>query len=448
MRELIISLVILMTSFTGGGFEKLEGRTDFEIEMMNQMKNLTQKIQELEKNKEDPYLEVRVEKLEQLAKIGTLRSCEEYSAYGIRSSGTYPIDPDGILVGSPPFNVFCRFDAKTGEVFTEVLHDYSEGLILVEHCHDPGCYVRNLTYLSANDLKVIEFSQLEALTELSSECQQSFYYECTLAPLRFEDIDFAYWTGRNGQKNVFFTGSDPSVHACDCFYTEEGCVDQDLLDNSCNCDSNKPTSLVDTGTITKMSSLPMKSIAFGGLEYEIQEASYTIGRLVCKGKDTFTIGTSCKSLKLAGETKSGFYTVLSEDKLHTSTVYCDMDQGGYENVPQFKFLTSDAPLGTITAWVPKKDKNSNDNIDLPDGWLPCDGSAIENGPWSGGMTPNLNSNGHFLRGGEANNVFDFEEDQMQDHEHTDPGHSHTSPPHTHSYSDSGNHPGTVYILEQ
>jgi hypothetical protein len=148
---------------------------------------------------------------------------------------------------------------------------------------------------SANDLKVIEFSQLEALTELSSECQQSFYYECTLAPLRFEDIDFAYWTGRNGQNNVFFTGSNPSIHACDCFYTEAGCVDQELLDNSCNCDSNKPTSLVDTGRITKMSSLPMKSIAFGGLEYEIQEASYTIAH--CSYLDIYISQniTLCKS---------------------------------------------------------------------------------------------------------------------------------------------------------
>merc|ERR1712051_993134 len=84
--------------------------------------------------------------------------------------------------------------------------------------------------------------------------------------------------------------------------------------------------------------------------------------------------------------------------------------------------------------VPKKDKNSNNNIDLPDGWLPCDGRAIENGPWAGGMTPNLNSNGHFLRGGDENNVFDFEEDQI--------------PPHTHPYSDSGNHPGSTQCAKE
>jgi len=67
----------------------------------------------------------------------------------------------------------------------------------------------------------------------------------------------------------------------------------------------------------------------------------------------------------------------------------------------------------------------------------CDGRAIENGPWLDGITPNLNANGHFLRGGNENNAMEFEEDQMQDHEHTDPGHSHISPPHSHTYTYKG-----------
>ena len=78
-------------------------------------------------------LEERVAKLEQLAKIGTLRTCAEYTRYGLKSSGMYNIDPDGPLLGSEPFQVFCNFE--TGA--TEVLHD-SENLTVVDHCHDPG----------------------------------------------------------------------------------------------------------------------------------------------------------------------------------------------------------------------------------------------------------------------------------------------------------------------
>ena len=126
----------------------------------------------------------------------------------IVSSGIYPIDPDGILIGQPPFNVYCRFNDKTGEVTTEVMHAFSDTLTNVDHCHDPGCYAKNLTYVSGNDGKIIDISQLEALISLSSECEQSFYYECTLAPLRLQDVDRAFWIGRDGQKNVYFTGSD------------------------------------------------------------------------------------------------------------------------------------------------------------------------------------------------------------------------------------------------
>ena len=87
------------------------------------------------------------------------------------------IDPDGILIGQPPFNAYCRFDSETGQVQTEIIHNYSEDLTNVEHCHDPGCYVRNLTYLSEDDMTIIDKSQLEALIELSSDCYQNFYYE-------------------------------------------------------------------------------------------------------------------------------------------------------------------------------------------------------------------------------------------------------------------------------
>ena len=315
----------------------------------------------------DPTLEERVAKVEQLTKVGTLRSCDEYSAFGIRASGMYPIDPDGILVGQPPFNVFCRFDENTGQVFTEVMHSYSEGLIKVDTCADPGCYIKNITYISGDDEKIIEHSQLEALIDLSLNCQQSFYYECTLAPLRTEDVDYGFWYGRDGKKNVYFTGSDSTMHACDCYYSEEGCFEEELLQNTCNCDSKEPTALVDTGKITS-SALPILTIAFGGLQFDIQQASYTIGRLICKGKNQNEVATSCKSLKLAGETKSGYYTIKNENNMYASTVFCDMSNGGYENVPELSQLTL-LPLGTIIPWVNRPALDSQYSVEyIPSGW--------------------------------------------------------------------------------
>ena len=93
-------------------------------------------------------VEERVEKLEELSKVGTLRTCNEYAAFGIKSSGEYTIDPDGLLVGLPPFKVYCTFDGVGGAV-TELFHD-AEDLIDVEHCHDPGCYTKDITYTSSS----------------------------------------------------------------------------------------------------------------------------------------------------------------------------------------------------------------------------------------------------------------------------------------------------------
>ena len=157
------------------------------------------------------------------------------------------------------------------------------------------------------------------------------------------------------------------THACDCYYSEEGCVEEDLLQNTCNCDSIEPTALIDTGLITS-SALPMLTIAFGGLQFDIQQASYRIGRLICKGKKQNEVATSCKSLKLAGETKSGYYTIKNENNMYASTVFCDMSYGGYENVPELNQLTL-LPLGTIIPWVSRPALDSQYSVEyIPSGW--------------------------------------------------------------------------------
>ena len=71
-------------------------------------------------------LESRVDKLEELAKIGTLRTCAEYAQYGLKTSGLYMIDPDGPLLGHPPFQVFCDFKSGRYDYHTFKLILYSD----------------------------------------------------------------------------------------------------------------------------------------------------------------------------------------------------------------------------------------------------------------------------------------------------------------------------------
>ena len=85
-------------------------------------------------------------------------------------------------------------------------------------------------------------------------------------------------------------------------------------------------------------------------------------------------------------------------------------------------------LGTILAWTPSPDSNNQDHVDLPECYVPCDGSEITEGIWKGRQTPDLNNPKRFLRGGRVSDALKFEEDSLQEHSHTstvsDPGHSH------------------------
>ena len=144
-------------------------------------------------------------------------------------------------------------------------------------------------------------TQIQSLIQLSDVCDQEFHYDCTLAPLNAEDVDFAYWEDRYGNKNNYFTGniryilytnlsysiqqsgSKYGSHVCDCHYEDGGCIEEETKLNTCNCDANLPVPLTDSGTITNSSALPMVKLYFGGLTYEIQNATFTLGRLRCYG---------------------------------------------------------------------------------------------------------------------------------------------------------------------
>ena len=54
---------------------------------------------------EKDELKVQLNKFEELAKVNILRSCAEYTKFGISTSGLYFTDPDGPLFGKKPFKV-------------------------------------------------------------------------------------------------------------------------------------------------------------------------------------------------------------------------------------------------------------------------------------------------------------------------------------------------------
>jgi len=96
-------------------------------------------------------------------------------------------------------------------------------------------------------------------------------------------------------------------------------------------------------------------------------------------------------------------------------------QENKDNLEALETIVSDletAPLGTIVAWVNKASSGAH-VVNLPKGWVRCDGAAIPHpSVWAGKYTPNLNGEGRFLRGGSDSTVLKMEDDSFERHEHT------------------------------
>ena len=63
------------------------------------------------------------------------------------------------------------------------------------------------------------------------------------------------------------------------------------------------------------------------------------------------------------------------------------------------------PIGIIFPWTPYPDgSKKNISAELPECYVPCDGSRITLGVWKGHRTPDLNNSNRFLRGGSISEV--------------------------------------------
>ena len=70
----------------------------------------------------------------------------------------------------------------------------------------PGCYQRNITYINGLTQEGVSMYQIVSLIELAAYCEQEIRYDCILAPLTAEDVDYAFWEDRQGETNVYYTG--------------------------------------------------------------------------------------------------------------------------------------------------------------------------------------------------------------------------------------------------
>ena len=83
-----------------------------------------------------------------------------------------------------------------------------------------------------------------------------------------------------------------------------------------------------------MTALPVTKLNFGGLTFDIQSAAFRLGNLLCFGRAESDSAGSCSDLKLAGVMRSGLYNVKRPGEQFYRVVKCEMELGGYEDVPE------------------------------------------------------------------------------------------------------------------
>ena len=185
------------------------------------------------------------------------------------ASGDYVIDPDGEL-GEDPFTVYCNMTDKGGVGVTVVSHD-SEDRIHVIGFDGRGSYRRDIHYISAS------LSQIEGLTQVSTNCQQFIKYECKGAVMRLDRNDkYAWWVSRDGVAMTYWGGA---TNGCACGMTNS-CANPSW---SCNCDKNDKVWREDSGILENKLDLPVSQLRFGDAGEHGEEGYHTLGKLECYG---------------------------------------------------------------------------------------------------------------------------------------------------------------------
>lgn len=208
-------------------------------------------------------------------------SCLAYkNTNAVNQQAEVKIDVDG---SGPlrPFPVTCRFYAD-GSVLTEVAHSNTQ-VTPVDGFDAPGSFQQDIMYEAS-------ISQMEALINRSTSCQQRLQYQCRQSRLfnarsGSEFQPYSWWVSRNNQKMDYWAGALPGSHKCQCGIMGT-CVDPTKW---CNCDAGLESWQEDGGDIKEREFLPVKQIRFGdtGNPLDEKEGRYILGPLMCEGDDLF-----------------------------------------------------------------------------------------------------------------------------------------------------------------
>uniref|UniRef100_A0A3Q3IXZ4 Contactin associated protein like 3 n=1 Tax=Monopterus albus TaxID=43700 RepID=A0A3Q3IXZ4_MONAL len=192
------------------------------------------------------------------------QSCEAYKHNG-NTSGHYYIDVDGSGPIKPQL-VYCNMTENTWMV---IQHNNSE---LTRVRPSPGVN-QHLLYFDYSS----EEEHLLAVISQSEHCEQELSYHCR----KSQGSPFSWWLGGPGPGHLqtYWGGAQPDSQQCACGLQGD-CVDPQ---HYCNCDADRTEWTEDSGLLTHMGSLPVRSLVLGDIQRPGSEATYRVGPLRCHG---------------------------------------------------------------------------------------------------------------------------------------------------------------------
>ncbi|PFX23515.1 contactin-associated protein-like 5 [Stylophora pistillata] len=206
-----------------------------------------------------------------------MQTCADWWIAGKRSNGYYKINP----WHSKPFSVYCNMSNVEGPS-TVIFHTQDRIRVKAAKNKNGGRYRHDIKYETTNTRNI------NYLIASSTHCRQYLAYHCYNSILFDSPKEFilksgrgARWLSRDGKIQDYWSGAARGSMKCACGMNQT-CVERS---KSCNCDTLDNTWHDDSGYLTDVTSLPVKSLIFS-VDGTNPESRYVLGSLECYGSTT------------------------------------------------------------------------------------------------------------------------------------------------------------------
>ncbi|XP_071941204.1 uncharacterized protein [Antedon mediterranea] len=244
-------------------------------------------------------------------------SCAQLKKDGDLTNGMKTINPKETGQSGDEITVECDMTSDPTDGITIIQHNTNTSLLITgSSYHDPGSYVRTITYSGYT------MEQITQLVQKSASCEQYIKLDCHNSKLKENPNIYYWWVSRDGADMYMWGGVKTYGRTCACALN--GTCDKPGY--ACNCDINDNKLRSDDGLLTDRARLPVTKMYGGDVESSYEYSYLTLGPLKCQGFAPPVL-RSCGEVRAAGFTKTDSYLIDPDGDSSDNAywAYCDLD---------------------------------------------------------------------------------------------------------------------------